>query len=198
MKNKCLCAAFMMLLFLVFAKPCLAQDKVYLTNGKTIEGKVNEVGPRQIKMIKKMPVDGPLYVINVSDIDSIVYSNGNKDELRGAIRKREIKENIPQLNTWTFDLLGFTFATVSQSYERRVLDSKIGIRIPLYIGFEGGGIAGIGLFRPGQGVYNNGGYGGFKIATGVNPKFYFFKRRIVRAFAGPEVTLGYTRINTTY
>ena len=80
--NKCFRAASAIFLFLICAQHTFAQDKVYLTNGKTIEGKVNEVGPRQIKMVKKLPGEGPVYVINVTDIDSIVYSNGSSDELR--------------------------------------------------------------------------------------------------------------------
>jgi hypothetical protein len=34
------------------------------------------------------------------------------------------------------------------------------------------------------------------MATGLNVKCYLFKRRIVRAFAGPEATIGYTSVGT--
>jgi hypothetical protein len=180
---------------LCVAHPAYSQDKVYMTKGKVLNGKVTEVAPNQIKMLLNVRPDGPVYVIYTKDIDSIVYSNGLKDEMQGAIRKRELKENIPELNTWTFDLLGFTFLSVSQSYERRLKNGWLGFRVPLYIGFEGGSIAGVGTFTPGEGVFypaSNGVTGGFSIATGINPKFYFFDRRIVRVFAGPEVTIGYS------
>ena len=173
-------------------------DRVYLSKSGVMEGKVTEVGPNQVRMLTNVRPDGPVYVINIIDVDSIVYTNGQRDELKGFPRKKDLLANIPQLNTWTFDLLGFTFLTVSQSYERRLSNGFMGIRVPLYIGFIGGGIAGVGLFTPPYGIYYPQAGGGFSIATGVNPKFYFFKRRIIRAFAGPEVTIGYTKSDGYY
>ncbi len=177
----------------------LAQDKVYMTQGKVLDGKVTEVAPYQIKLLLNVRPDGPVYVVYTSDIDSIVYQNGITDIMRGLIRKKELKENIPQLNTWTFDLLGFTFLSVSQSYERRLKSGLVGFRVPLYVGFIGGSIAGVGTFTPGAGISPTRQYGsasgGFSIATGVNPKIYLFNRRVVRAFVGPEVTIGYSEAN---
>jgi hypothetical protein len=201
MKNKNLLSGITALIVsLCLAHPAFSQDKVYMTKGKVLDGKVTEVGPNEIKMLLNVRPDGPVYVIYTSDIDSIIYSNGIKDEMRGLIRKRELMENIPELNTWTFDLLGFTFLSVSQSYERRLKSGWLGFRVPLYIGFVGGGIAGVGTFTPGVGVYPTmqSGTGGFSIATGINPKFYFFDRRIVRVFAGPEVTIGYSAATDYY
>ena len=183
--------------FLVFTTAS-AQDKIYKTDGTVFEGKVIKVGPNQIQATV---TDGPEYTLNQRDVDSIVYANGRHEKMGGFVHKKNLLENIPQLNTWTFDLLGFTFLSISQSYERRLKNGKIGFRVPLYIGFIGGGLAGIGTFTPGYGVYypnsnNSGGGGsGFSIATGLNPKFYLFKRRIIRAFVGPEVDFGYTRFS---
>ena len=173
-----------------------AQDKVYTNDGRVLEGKVTEVGTTQIRFIQKDRPDGLVYYLKTSQLDSIVYSNGTKDEMQGMTKKKNLLENIPQLNTWTFDLLGFTYLSVSQSYERRTKKGNIGFRVPLYVGFIGGGFAGEGMFQPGQGIYHllgNGATSGFSIATGLNTKFYFFKRRRVRAFAGPEATIGYTK-----
>jgi hypothetical protein len=198
MTTKNIITGFTLLFFAIcFTQGAFAQDKVYGTDGKVLEGKVVEVGPTQLRMIMNVRPDGPVYVLNISQIDSVVYANGMKDELRGLIHKRDLLSNIPQLNTWTFDLLGFAFLSVSQSYERRLKNGLVGFRVPLYIGFIGGGIAGIGQFVPGQGVTNYSylGYNGFSVATGLNPRFYLFKRRIVRAFTGPEVTIGYSATN---
>jgi len=183
------------MLGLCAATPGFTQDKVYLTSGEVQQGKVTEVGPGQVRMLMNVRPDGPVYVINVGEIDSIVYSNGMKEEMKGLKRKRALTDNIPELNTWTYDLLGFAFLTVSQSYERRLKNGIVGFRVPLYVGFVGGGIAGVGMFIPQQGVISagNSGGGGFSIATGLNPKFYLFKRRIVRAFVGPEATIGYSK-----
>jgi hypothetical protein len=189
-------AIILLCLFMIAASQSgYAQDRVYTNEGKVLEGKVTEVGPTQIRFIQRDRPDGLVYYLKVSQLDSIVYGNGTKDEMQGVVKKRKILENIPQLNTWTFDLLGFTYLSVSQSYERRTKNGKIGFRVPVYVGFIGGGFAGEGIFQPGQGVYPLAGNssGGFSIATGFNPKFYFFKRRRVRAFAGPEATIGYTK-----
>ena len=183
-----------MILILSSRETVLGQDNVYLTSGKVIKGKVTEVLPNQVEVHSNVREDGPVYYISVNNIDSIVYANGTKEDLLGITNKKDRLNNIPELNTWNFDLLGFTFLSASQSYERRLKNGKIGFRIPLYIGFIGGGIAGIGLFSPAQGgVFAPNSDGGFSIASGINPKFYLFKRRIVRAFIGPEVTVGYSK-----
>ena len=190
-----------------------AQDKLYTTDGRVLTGKVIEVNPKEIRYYFVHGHDSVLYVIYQRVVDSIVYSNGATDVMQGHIDKKRINENIPELNTWSFDLLGFTFLSVSQSYERRLKAGWLGLRVPLYIGFRGGGVAGVGTFIPGSGVYypgNGGTYnypnqnvysyasGGFSIATGINPRFYLFKHRTVRAFIGPETTIGYSTVTYQY
>ena len=177
---------------LFFISQSYAQDKVYKTDGTVLEGKVTEISPSQVRFIQKDRPEGLVYYLRTTQLDSIVYSNGTRDIMQGATDKKKLLENIPQRNTWTYDLLGFTYLSISQSYERRTKDGKIGFRVPFYVGFIGGGFAGEGTFNPGQGVFYPLGNGGFSIATGFNPKFYLFKRRIVRAFAGPEATIGYS------
>ena len=185
-----------------------AQDKIYKTDGTIFIGKVTRVEPTQIHVTAP---DGPEYTMNVMDLDSIVYANGRHEKMGGYVFKKNLHENIPQLNTWSLDLLGFYFLSVSQSYERRLKNGKVGFRIPLYIGLKGGGLAGVGNFDPTRGVYytsvgpqyktvyNSIGFNsGFSISTGINPKFYLFKHRIVRVFAGPEADIGYSVITGYY
>ncbi len=148
--------SFRLLFTFVCVQACYtasAQDKIYSNFRKIFYGKVTEIGPKQIKYIATDNPGGPVYVINSRDIDSIVYANGKIDTLTGFRIHKDLTANIPQLNTWTFDLLGFTFLSVSQSYERRLKNGKVGFRIPLYIGFYGGGLAGVGTFKPNIGVY---------------------------------------------
>jgi hypothetical protein len=174
------------------------QDKVYKTDGTVLTGKVTEVTPSQIRFLEKDRPEGLVYFIKTSELDSIVYSNGTRDMMKGGTNKKKLLENIPQLNTWTFDLLGFTYLSVSQSYERRTKNGLIGFRVPFYVGFIGGGFAGEGTFLPNQGVFSNTQNGnGVSFATGLNTKFYLFNRRKVRAFAGPEATIGYGRTFVT-
>ena len=200
--NKPLCflrLACVLCLFFIFSS-LQAQDRIYALSGKIIHGKVAEVGPRQIKYTASDNPHGPIYIMNESEIDSIVYENGKVDIMTGFLNRRDLTVNIPQLNTWTFDLMGFAFLSVSQSYERRLKNGKVGFRIPLYIGFRGGAIAGVGSFKPGIGVfypdayYPNVNREGSCLSTGLNVKCYLFKRRVIRLFAGPEVTMGYTSV----
>ncbi|HWB64946.1 MAG TPA: hypothetical protein VG603_15620 [Chitinophagales bacterium] len=184
-----------LLLFSALAFKGYAQDKIYTTDGRILNGKVLEIGPTEIKFKAFDRPDGPLYIMRQSQVDSIVYANGFVDLMGAVLAAKWRLENVPQLNTWSFDLLGFTFLSVSQSYERRFKKQPwLGLRVPLYVGFIGGGIAGVGLFKPGSGVYYGTAYGGgFSIATGINPKFYFINRRKIRPFAGPEVTIGFSK-----
>jgi hypothetical protein len=187
---------FLFFIAVIFCGVIQAQDKIYRTHSKAIEAKIVEVGTRQIKYTRADIPNGPVYTMSESEIDSIVYSNGVVDQLREVGGRANKHENIPQLNTWNFDLLGFAFLSVSQAYERRLKNGKIGFRVPLYIGFTNTLIAGMGTFTPLEGVYyaNSNNYyytRSFSVATGFNPRFYLFKHRKVRAFAGPEVDMGY-------
>jgi len=179
-----------------FSVTAYAQDdRVYRTDGTILIGKVTEITPTQVRFIQKDRPDGLVYFLRTSQIDSVVYSNGTRDIMPGTTNQKKLLQNIPQLNTWTFDLLGFTYLSVSQSYERRTRNGLVGFRVPLYVGFIGGGFAGEGIFQPGQGVYHllDNNSNGFSIASGLNAKFYLFNRRKVRAFVGPEATIGYGR-----
>ena len=201
MTQKTLQIVFSLCLFIIASfHSARAQDKVYTNDGRVLEGKVTEVGTSQIRFLQKDRPEGLVYYLKVSQLDSIVYANGTKDEMQGVQKKKNLLQNIPQLNTWTFDLFGFTYLSVSQSYERRTKKGNVGLRVPQYIGFIGGGFAGEGIFQPGQGIFHilTRSTGGFSIATGLNPKFYFFKRRKVRAFAGPEATIGFSRASYYY
>jgi hypothetical protein len=171
-----------------------AQDKVYFSSGKVAEGKVVEVAPHQVKMLLVSRPNGPLYSFNIQGIDSVIYADGTKEDIKAHTAKRAMNENIPQLNSVTFDQFGFLFYSVDLCYERRLANGFLGFRIPVYISYEGERIAGEGLFNSAEhGWANFFLQSGYAIATGLNPKFYPFKHRIVRAFIGPEVTIGYTR-----
>lgn len=206
----------------------LAQDRIYLQRGQIVMGKVAEINPREIRYYAGENGQGPVYVKRISEVDSVVYANGRVDYFRTAYNRRggynplvNYHENIPEKNTWSFDVFGFIQLTVAQSFEHRIKDGLIGLRVPVYFGFIGGGIAGVGTFRTGTGVYypytsiygaGNGYYYGstvtpgsyysvsntrFSFATGLNPKFYLIRNRIIRPFIGPEADIGYSVINAT-
>jgi hypothetical protein len=200
-----------------------AQDKIYTYGGRVQTGKVVEIGTRSIRYYAGEYGSGPIYTKGIDAVYSIVYANGRVDYFharRGTAASNSIinyHENLPEKNTWSFDVFGFIQLTVTQSFEHKLKDGMIGLRVPLYFGFIGGGIAGLGLFHPGTGVYypfsslygQPGGYYSnapyyqvvgktrFSFATGLNPKFYLIRHRIIRPFIGPEVDIGYSVINAT-
>jgi hypothetical protein len=204
-----------LLICIGFINPVYCQDKIYTTRGDVFEGKVVEVSPKEIQMRKDNRPDGLVYIYSQRNLDSIVYANGNVEEMQGFLRRKKRHQNIPQLNTISYDFMGLAFLSVSFSYERRLKNGKVGFRIPIYYGFKGGGIAGVGTFIKGFGAYyasdgQNYNYtlihkntpeaanGGYSIATGINPKIYLIKYRRVRPYIGPEVTFGYSTATNTY
>lgn len=52
------------------------QDKIYQKDNLVIEGKVLEINPETIKYKKSTNLNGPDYVINVSEIIKIQFENG--------------------------------------------------------------------------------------------------------------------------
>jgi hypothetical protein len=215
MRNAIIKYCIYFLLIIATGKTVCAQDKIYTTCDGVFTGKVIHISPKEVKFHKENRPDSLVYSYNQRSLDSIVYSNGGEEDMEGFIRRKRKHENIPELNTIAYDFMGFAFLSVSLSYERRLKNGKVGFRIPLYIGFMGGGIAGVGTFIRGFGVYyasdgQNYDYtlihkntpeaatGGYSIATGINPKVYLFKYRRVRVFIGPEVTIGYSTATNTY
>jgi hypothetical protein len=70
-------------LFLVAASLCsmrlFAQDTLYTKTGSVVNAKVVEIGQDQIKYKKASNPDGPLYVMNTSDLVLIHFKNGSKE-----------------------------------------------------------------------------------------------------------------------
>ena len=199
----------------------LAQDRIYLQGGQTVTGKVVEINLHEIHYYAGENGQGPVYVKRIGDVDSVVYANGRVDYFHAAKSRGgsdnpivKFRENLPEKNTVSVDVFDFIQLTIAQSFEHRFKDGMIGLRVPVYFGFIGGGIAGVGLFHVGTGVYYPfaslyGQPGGiqntpyyevvgntrFSFATGLNPKFYLIRHRIIRPFAGPEVDIGYSVID---
>jgi hypothetical protein len=67
---------FNLLVFLIIATNCFAQDTIFMRNDQRIACKVFEVTPTEVKYKKLELSDGPLYTENKSAIDRIKYKNG--------------------------------------------------------------------------------------------------------------------------
>ena len=72
-------------LFLLCAASVSAQDVIVKKDGSTILSKVLEVGQNEIKYKKYDNVDGPIYTIKKSELQSINYQNGAKDTFSAPV-----------------------------------------------------------------------------------------------------------------
>lgn len=185
-------ARFFLTLFITgISTAVFAQDKIFKTDGDTLFGKVVEVWENHIKFQSRDNPSGPYYVIRSSKVDSIAYANGHVDETARLFYLRRQSNHLKTNNTFSFDLLGPVHTSVTHWYERRVWNNRIGIRIPLYICYGQNYSPGFRGMRVGRRYVEV--TEGFAFATGINPKFYFNKHKVIRAFAGPEADIGYTR-----
>jgi hypothetical protein len=56
-----------------------SQDMINTNDGKSISAKVLEIGTTEVKYKNSNNQDGPVYVMNKSDVSSIKYENGTED-----------------------------------------------------------------------------------------------------------------------
>ena len=79
-------------LFLLLSSTLLkAQDVIVTSDGSTIICKVIEVGTSEVKYKKISNLDGPLYSILISDINTINYENGEKERYGEYLTTKDSK-----------------------------------------------------------------------------------------------------------
>lgn len=118
-----------------------AQDKIHLRNGDVVDGKVSEIGTRDVSYKKADNPDGPSYRIGKGEISRIEYENGSEDVFsRGQVR--EAKPDAPKLRYGKNIIAAAPLQVcagigVGLSYER-VLDKKgiMSFYLPAAIGFN--------------------------------------------------------------
>lgn len=83
------------LLFFAFAYSVsiYAQDIIVKKDGSTILSKVLEINTSDVKYKKSSNLNGPIYTIKISEIMSINYENGEKDDFRNSNSLLETKED---------------------------------------------------------------------------------------------------------
>jgi len=77
----------------VFGAGVYAQDTLYTTKGKIITGQVTEVNQQEIKYKRAANPDGPVYVVDKTDIVLIHYKNGSKDVFENSGSSEEVASN---------------------------------------------------------------------------------------------------------
>lgn len=68
-----------MLLMLLVSMVVAAQDVIVKKDGSTILSKVVEISDTQVKYKKFSHLEGPTYVVSISELTSINYENGEKE-----------------------------------------------------------------------------------------------------------------------
>ncbi len=71
--------SILFILLAIFGISAFAQDTLYTTKGKIITGQVKEITQHEIKYKRAANPDGPLYVVDKTDIVLIHYKNGSKE-----------------------------------------------------------------------------------------------------------------------
>ena|SRR6218665_2053842 len=72
-----------------------AQDTLLMKSGQKIASQISEVSPSAVRYKKADNPDGPVYVVNTSDIYAIKYRNGAMDTIKTAEAAAPVVVKIP-------------------------------------------------------------------------------------------------------
>lgn len=85
-----------------------AQDVITLTDGKTVNAKILELTPDQVKYKKSDNLEGPTYTVPVANITKIKYANGSEDTFApsqgGTTQSAQNENNLPKIFRGKMDL----------------------------------------------------------------------------------------------
>ena len=178
-----------------------AQDKIFYKSGKKVEAKITKVTSETIFYKKFSNPNGPDYEVRVSELDLIVYENGEHEVYSNSVssgsssssgvrmvgrtpygtsRSRKIQSNQP-ISDFNRNLIGINyldliFMNFSVSYER-IIDEKgyLGLRMPISIGFSAN-----------SDLYLNNNI----LSSGLDINFYPGGQRRTSYFCGPGLRVG--------
>ena len=133
------------LIFLGVAKIAAAQDVIVKKDSSTILSKVVEINSTEIKYKKWSNQDGPTYVININEVTSINYANGEVDRFESQPAETPVEtpavteepqpqaepepqpepQQQPQQETVVVDNQTTTVQPVQQKYQRRFSRERV-------------------------------------------------------------------------
>jgi len=162
---------FISTLLLVTSVTVWCQDKIYKRDGSTISVIVKEVGTKNVTYKKYDNPDGPLYTVQNSEIEKIVYQNGSEDTFDSADdthrptfaeRRAEAEERGRHKKKISYDRNVIAIAPLQVSdqgvglglsYER-ILDKSgiVSFYLPAYITFSTNSSN---TYNPSTGTYSN-------------------------------------------
>ncbi len=128
--------------FLVFVGMVLlyngahAQDVIYMNDGRKIEGKVTKVDDNIVKYIKADDPNNYEKTLGKINVSIILYENGTHEVMKReeTLAKKLKKDFGRHLINW--DGLDIFALNVSFAYEYFSKSGKIGVRVPLSLGFK--------------------------------------------------------------
>lgn len=176
---------YLLLLLFSFSN---AQDIIYKTDGSTISSKILSVENTEVRYKKYSNPEGPTYIIYTRDIDKIIYENGYEEFFN---IKETQKQNEPEQpdgnkekydyskyrNSVQFNIFDIVYNEFTLSYEYLTKKRKLGIEIPVSLGYN--------LTDP---VFQDASVFYSGIALNVYPAG--FKK--ITYFTGPELRIGQT------
>ena len=95
---------FLLLLMSALCVPLFAWDVIITREGGKIEGKIEEVSEKLIKYHKASNPDGPLFVIELKEIATVIYENGDVQAFEEKLVSNEnnSKQTLPHTNRSTY------------------------------------------------------------------------------------------------
>ena len=152
---------FVFILMLLWTTRSIAQDQLFKKDNSKLEVKVLEVTPNEVKYKLKSNPDGPLYVVNKSEVALLIYANGEHETFPDSKPKTEIiyapvspfarmdslraqrkRENLEQFKNVTknknvvfLNSLALLNGTASFSYLREFANGLFSIHVPISASF---------------------------------------------------------------
>lgn len=175
-----------------------AQDFIHFSNGEVLRVKVTEVGTSEIRYKKFDNLNGPDYVVAKSEVQKIQYENGQADVLSnsGAVSSAPAEQPKPaqeaapshSLSVNILDLIVMSDFTIQYEWVNK--SSKLGIRVPLTLGF----------FNRNFNIPSTGDILGYNNVLCLGTDLRIFPGRVkkVRYVFGPSVNFAYINVDGGY
>lgn len=129
-----------LLVLLGIAVSMFAKDIIILKNSNKIEAVIQEVSPSEIKYKKASNADGPTFIISTSEVNSVVYSNGDV-QVFAEDNQQQVSNDQQQTNDPSYklkDAQSFYSITINYSYYKFKNDFE---DLPNLNGFNAGFMA---------------------------------------------------------
>jgi len=174
------------IILLFFTFSCFGQDKIFLKNGKTLNGIVVSVSSEIVYF--KLTDTSATQKLKKTDILLIVAARGTRyifgedssPKLRNASEPTGFKRNSVGMQPF-----GIFSGRITFIYERLNKTGTIGVAIPLILTFDPtGSVLKLDSARTTERIP------GMKLITGLDVNFYVVKKQYSQLFVGPRIRYG--------